>query len=115
MTPFKFTVKNGTEYFHYKISDLRLFVEAAKDSGAAGLLLVARDSEYSHYRVSGTFDKPRPVKRMKDLLIFHMKPMAIFGPTPTAEQICTPPKSFEELFPHAGWFVPDGKGNIIKL
>jgi len=115
MTPFKFTVKDGTEYFHYKFSDLRIFVEAAKDSGAAGMLLVARDTEYSHYKVSGTFDKPRPVKRMKDLLTFHMKPMTIFGPAPTAEQICTPPKSFDELFPSAGWFVPDVNGGITKL
>lgn len=115
MTPFKYTVKDGTEYFHYRFSDLRLFVEAAKDSGAAGMLLVSRDSRFNHYKVSGTIDKPRPVKRMKDLLIFHMTNWSIFGPRQTAEEICTPPKPFEEQFPHFGWFVPDGKGKIIKL
>lgn len=90
MTPKSFSIESGVETFHYSIADLRRFVEAAYE-GTAGPILISRSAQFHSYRTSGTLDRPGPVKRMKDLHWIHMKPFSLFGPIPTAEQICNPP------------------------
>ena len=56
MTPVRFTIKDGVEYFHYKFSDLREFVKYSYE-GCTGLLLISRDQKLNNYKGTGTFDK----------------------------------------------------------
>lgn len=112
MNPVSFTIDGDIERFHYRFRDLRDFVRYAHE-GTAGYMLVWRDKKMVHYRVSGTLDRPRPAKRMKDLYWFHMQRETPFLPQKTAEQICTPSKILP--LKDFGIYVPDGMGGVKKL
>lgn len=103
MTPSHYTVKGKTEFFHYKISDLRIWIKAAYE-GCAGELLILRTPQFTTYRMSGTLERPRPVKRMRDVTRAHFKTLAIFGPEHTADEICNPKPV--EMFKDFGIFIP---------
>jgi len=95
MTPYRYTTIEGTTYFHYKFSDLREFVKYAYE-GTAGALLWKRSVAWTSYKLSGTLEKPHPVKRMKDLHTMHLKPNPIFdGKYCTNQELITPPKEDE--------------------
>lgn len=116
MTPCRYTivVVDGVEveYFHYKFSDLREFVKYSYE-GNAGDLLIYRSPTTTNYRVSGTIEKPHPVKKMKDLFWFHFQRWSPFSKDQTAEEICNPKPL--EMFKDWGYFIPVGKGGFNKL
>lgn len=92
MTPIKYSNNKNIVRFHYSISDLRRFIKYCYE-GVAGTLLWGRDGNRLIYKVSGTFEKPRPVKRMKDLFTFYVQHNNIFdGPMIMDDQRLIPPK-----------------------
>ena len=108
MKPYKYTVINGVEYFHYKFSELREFLTLGKKGGNVGMILVKRSNEFTTSKGFGTIEHPNTT-----MFTLNMKPLHILGKPRTADEIIGPDP--ESPFKHFGIFVPDGKGGVQKL
>jgi hypothetical protein len=59
MRPIKYIVEKGVVYFHYSLSDLKLFVARGKTYGDAGMIITRRKGNTLTYKGYGTIDNPR--------------------------------------------------------
>lgn len=113
MTPINYSRDGSLVKFIYDEKELAEFHRLGQEGGNTGTILISID--YAHggfktYKGYGTIENPFRVEHT-----FHMKHWEAFdGPPPTPEEILHP-KSFDELYPHAGIFIPDGKGKLRKL
>lgn len=103
MTPNHFT-QNGTRItYHYSFADLRRWIKYAYE-GCAGALLVGREGHRMVYKCSGTFEHPRPIELVRELITLQMMHNDIFdGPLPKDEEICTLPNPDKYPFSRVIW------------
>lgn len=113
MIPISYKKEGTVVTFAYDEKELAEFHRLGQEGGNTGTILISIDSVpggFKTYKGYGTIENPFKVEHT-----FHMKHWEAFdGPLPTPEEILHP-KSFEELYPHAGIFIPDGKGKLRKL
>ncbi len=113
MTPTSYTKTGTVVEFHYDEKELAEFNRLGQEGGNTGTILISIDyapGGFKTYRGYGTFEKPSRVEHT-----YHLKHWDIFGPLPTPEEVLHP-KTIDELYPHAGIFIPQGKkGQFWKL
>lgn len=69
MIPISFTIKDNITIFHYKFSDLRIFVTEGKLRGNVGAILIKRSAQLITYKGFGTIENP--YHSMVTISIYH--------------------------------------------